>query len=83
MAQQEEKASGLFKLETWKEKEVKNSYPYPGKDKWEEFYLEGEKPKNLETNQLGKDSNNKADSEEKPAEITFKSLGEYKVQKKG
>jgi hypothetical protein len=82
MAQQEEKSTGLFKLETWKEKEIKNSYPYPGKDKWEEFYLEGEKPKNLETNQLGKDSNNKAESEEKPAEITFKSLGQYKVQKK-
>jgi hypothetical protein len=83
MAQQDEKLTGLFKLETWKEKDVKESYPYPGKDKWEEFYMQSEKPKNLESNKLGKDYNSKAESEEKPAEIEFKSLGEYKVQKKG
>jgi hypothetical protein len=82
MCQQDEKLTGLYKLEAWKEKEIKKSYPYPGKDKWEDFYLDSEKPKNLESNQVGKDYNSKAESEEKPATLTFKSLKEYKVQKK-
>jgi len=83
MAQQDEKLTGNYKLEGWKEKEIKNSYPYPGKEKWETFYLDSEKPNNYESNPRGKDFNSKADSEKEPPTLTFKSLGEYKVQKKG
>jgi hypothetical protein len=82
MVQQDEKLTGNYKLKTWKEKEIKNSYPYPGKDKWEEFYLDSEKPKNWESNPSGKDFSAKAKSEPEPPTLTFKTLGEYKVQKK-
>jgi hypothetical protein len=81
LPQQEDLLSGLYKLEEWKEKEINETLPYPGKDKFENFYLKSEKPKNLEPNKVGKDYNNKAKSESQPATIKLESLKQYKVQK--
>lgn len=81
MAQQEDLSTSLYSLQDWEEEEVNESLPYPGKDKFEQFYFKGEKPKNLETNPLGKDSSNKADAEPETGNITLASLKQYKVQK--
>jgi hypothetical protein len=64
----------------WEEKEVNGSLPYPGKDKFENFYLAAEAPQNLQVDSSGKSSSNKAKSENKPGKLTLKSLKEYKIQ---
>jgi hypothetical protein len=81
MAQQDDQLTGLYKLQAWEEKEINSSFPYPGKDKFDAFYLASEAPKNLQVDPSGKGSSSKAKSENKPGKITLKSLNEYKIQK--
>jgi hypothetical protein len=81
MAQQDDQLTGLYSLEAWEEKEINSSFPYPGKEKFDEFYLASEAPKNLQVDPSGKGSTSKAKSENKPGKITLKSLKEYKIQK--
>jgi hypothetical protein len=80
MAQQDDELTGLYSLSAWEEKEVNETLPFPGKDKFENFYMHGEAPKNLESNQTGDSYSNKAKSDTKPGKIELKSLKEYKVQ---
>lgn len=80
LAQQDDLLTNLYTLKEWKEKEVNESLPYPGKDLFESFYYSSEKPVNLEENKLGKDYSNKADPATKPAIIALDSLNKYKVQ---
>lgn len=79
--QQEDKLSNLYKLEEWKETEVNQSLPYPGKEKFEEFFFDAEKPKNLQKQPGGKDYVHKADPAASPATIKIASLQKFKVQK--
>lgn len=80
LAQQDDKLTSLYSLKDWEEKEINETYPYPGKEMFENFYISAEAPVNLEENPLGKDYSNKADSAEKPAKIKLESLLKYKVQ---
>ena len=80
LTQQDEKLTGNWSLTQWEEKEINETLPYPGKDLFENFLLDGDKPKNLEKNSLGQDGSNKAESGPSPASITLKSLkSDYKV----
>lgn len=79
IAQQDDLLTNLYELKEWEEKEINDSLPYPGKDLFENFYYSAEKPVNLESNTLGKDYSNKADSVNKSGEITLASLQTYKV----
>jgi hypothetical protein len=79
IAQQDDLLTNLYELKAWEEQEVNSSLPYPGKDLFENFYYSAEKPANLESNTLGKDYSNKADSVNKPGNITLASLQTYKV----
>jgi len=81
MAQQDDELTGLYSLSAWQEKEVNETLPFPGKDKFDNFYMHADSPKNLESNQTGKSYSNKAESETQPAKIELKSLKEYKIQK--
>jgi hypothetical protein len=81
LAQQDNLLTDLYKLEEWEEKEINETYPYPGKDLYEKFYYITEKPANLEKHPDDKDSYNKAKSEPKPTEIKLESLKKYKVLK--
>lgn len=80
MAQQDDLLTDIYHLKEWKEKEVNDTLPYPGKDLFDLFYYSVEKPVNLEDNEIGQDYSNKADSENKPAKIKLESLDKYKVQ---
>jgi hypothetical protein len=79
LAQQDDLLTQLYGLNPWEEKEINSSLPYPGKDLFENFYYSAEKPVNLESNDLGKDYSSKADSTNKPSNITLDSLKNYKV----
>jgi len=81
LAQQDDLLTNIYKLDAWKEAEVNDTLPYPGKDLFENFYYSSEKPVNLEKNNLGKDYSNKADSQPKAAGISLGSLNDYKTQK--
>jgi hypothetical protein len=81
LAQQDDLLTNIYSLDTWEEKEINNSMPYPGKDLFENFYYSAEKPVNLEKNDVGADYSNKADSSNSPAEISLASLNKYTVQK--
>jgi hypothetical protein len=80
LAQQDDLLTGSYSLKEWKEKLVNDTYPYPGKDLFEKCYYSSKAPVNLEANNAGKDYSSKADSSEKPAEISLESLNNYKVQ---
>jgi hypothetical protein len=80
MAQQDDLLTSSYNLSEWEEKEVNSTYPYPGKDLFENFYYSSEKPVNLEEKQVSKDYVNKSEAENKPAKITLESLTKYKVQ---
>lgn len=80
LAQQDDKMTGLYSLSTWEQKEINETLPFPGKDLFENFYLDAEKPENLEANSMGQDYSSKADSSSSPASVTLKSLKEYKIQ---
>lgn len=80
IAQQDDLLTGMYGYSVWTEKEVNSSLPFPGKDLFENFYYKAEKPVNLEPNPMGKDYSNKADSENKPSDLTLTSLNEYRVQ---
>ena len=79
LAQQEDLLTGVYSYSSWNETEVNSSLPYPGKDKFSSFYYKGEAPINLESNSLGTDYSNKADSKPNTGNITLSSLQEYKV----
>jgi hypothetical protein len=81
LAQQDDLLTSMYKLETWKEPEINNTLPYPGKSLFGNFYYSSEKPVNLEKNSLGKDYSNKADSQPQPANVSLGSLNDYKAQK--
>jgi hypothetical protein len=82
LTQQDEKLTGNWSLTKWEEVKINDTFPYPGDDLFENFLLDGDKPKNLEKNSLGKDYSNKAESKPTPPTITLKSLkSEYKVAK--
>jgi hypothetical protein len=80
MAQQDDKLTSIYNYSAWVEKEINESLPYPGKEKFDEFYLDADAPKNLEQNPSGKSYSSKAESEKTPAANQFKSLQEYKIQ---
>jgi hypothetical protein len=80
LAQQDDKMTGLYSLSTWEQTEINETLPFPGKEMFENFYLDAEKPENLEANSIGKDYSSKADSSPSPASVTLKSLKEYKIQ---
>lgn len=80
LAQQDDKLTSLYSLKDWEEKKINDTYPYPGKEMFENFYISSEAPVNLEENPLGKDYSNKADSSEKPAKIKLESLLKYQIQ---
>lgn len=81
IAQQNDEAFGFLSLKTWTEKEVEGTLPYPGKEKFESFYIKS-KLKNLKDS--GKDVYSKdSDSLDKQAEtIESASLNTYKVLEK-
>lgn len=81
MAQQDDKLTSLYGLSDWTEVEINGTLPYPGKDKFENFYMDGEKPVNLQPIPNGKSWCNKAESEKTPSAIALKSLQTYKIQK--
>jgi hypothetical protein len=81
LAQQDDLKTGNYSLETWEEKEINETYPYPGKEKGENFYLKPGELKNLETSQEGKDLSCKADAQSSPGQAEPKSMfKDYKVQ---
>lgn len=79
LAQQEDKLTGLYSLTVWEQEEINKSLPYPGKEMFENFFFDAEKPKNLESSTMGPDYANKAEAEPSPATITLKTLKEYKI----
>jgi hypothetical protein len=80
LAQQDDKLTGLYSLTDWSETEVNGTLPYPGKDKFENFYMDADKPVNLESNPNGKSFSSKAESEPKPCKLNLSSLNSYKIQ---
>jgi hypothetical protein len=80
LAQQDDRLTGLYSLTEWEEKKVNDTYPFPGADLFEKFYISTEEPVNLEQNDLGQDWSSKADSDSAPAEIKLDSLLKYKIQ---
>jgi hypothetical protein len=80
MAQQDDKLTSLYGLSEWAEKKINDTYPYPGADLFENFYISADAPVNLESNSLGQDYSNKADSDKTPASIQLDSLLSYKIQ---
>jgi hypothetical protein len=80
IAQQDDELTSLYNYTAWQEKEINNTLPYPGKDVFDNFYLHSDAPVNLESNQTGKSYSNKAKSDTSPAQLTLKSLMEYKIQ---
>lgn len=83
LAQQDDLVSNALKLETWTEKEVNETMPFPGKEKGEKYYFSPGKLTNLEKSPDDKDLINKADSKEKMEDKAKKVslFTEYKVQK--
>lgn len=79
MAQQDDKLTSLYGLQNWTETVINGTLPYPGKEKFENFYLDADKPKNYEPNQTGKSWNSKAESQSSPCSLTLKSLNQYKI----
>jgi hypothetical protein len=82
LAQQDTLLTNLYNLSEWDDTEINETRPYPGKELWENFYLNvKDPPKNLElTKKVGDDANNKASSENSPASLTLEALSKYKVQ---
>lgn len=80
LAQQDDLLTGMYSLEEWKEEEINETLPYPGKELYDNFYYSTEKPLNLEENSLGKDYSSKSDAAKEPAKINLESLNKYKVQ---
>lgn len=82
IAQQDDASFGFLNLSTWTEKEVETTLPFPGKDKFEQYYLKTDTLKNV------KKSNASEDYESKPydsitstgATLTLGSLNNYKVK---
>ena len=82
IAQQDDKAFSFLSLKEWTEVEVESTLPFPGKDKFEQYYMTYEL-KNLKTS-----SNDPKDYESKDYDalteqagtITFESLNNYKVR---
>jgi hypothetical protein len=80
LAQQDDLITELYSLEKWEESKINDTYPYPGVDLFENFYISSEEPANLEPNDLGSDLVNKSSPDTKPSKLTLDSLLEYKVQ---
>jgi hypothetical protein len=80
IAQQDSEASELYNLEEWEEKEINETYPFPGKELFEEFYCSSEGAVNLEKKAVSKDYTNMAEPANKPGKIKLDSLNKYKVQ---
>ena len=80
VAQQDDLLTGAYGLQEWEEKEINETYPYPGKELFENFYFSSDKPVNLEKKNVSEDYVNKAAPEKKPASIELKSLLKYKIQ---
>jgi hypothetical protein len=81
LAQQDDIVTDMYSLKEWKEQEVNESLPYPGKDFFEKFLFTTEALKNLEKNsEKSNDLIPKANSSNSPAQIKLESLNKYKVQ---
>lgn len=77
IAQQEDQTFSFLNLKVWEEKEEGGTLPFPGKDKFENFYVTGEL-KNLI--KKGQDSISKpVDALEFEAKLEKKSLKQYKI----
>lgn len=81
IAQQSDQAFSFLNLKEWTEKEVEGTLPYPGKDKFNSFYVTAEL-NNLQDN--GNDTESKAaDSlQSKGGTLSGSSLNSYKVLEK-
>lgn len=80
LTQQDDLLTGLWGLSEWQEKPVDDTWPYPGKSLFENFYKKADKPNNLEANNMGSDYSNKADSASSPPSISLQSLNSYKIK---
>lgn len=82
IAQQDDKAFGFLTLETWTEEEIESTLPFPGKEKFETYYL------TCELKNITKSSNDPQDYEskdydtlsEKAGSLQLESLNSYKVK---
>jgi hypothetical protein len=81
IAQQNDQTFGFLNLKEWKEKEVEGTLPYPGKDKFESFYVTAEL-KNLQNK--GNDLESKGSDNLTPDGTTLSvaSLNTYKILEK-
>jgi len=79
MAQQEELARDGQELLAWEEKQVNETYPYPGADLFKTAYYSCEKPENIKKEDDSSDLVAKADPVARPAKITLESLLDYKI----
>jgi hypothetical protein len=84
IAQQDDKAFGFLNLQAWTEEEEESTLPFPGKDKFEQYYMTYEL-KNLKTS-----SNDPKDYESKSYDslteqagtLQFESLNSYKIRER-
>lgn len=82
IAQQDSNAFGFLSLQTWTEEEEESTLPFPGKEKFEQYYMTCE-PKNIKTS-----SNDPKDYEskdydalsEQAGKLKFESLNSYKIR---
>lgn len=80
LSQQEDKTTGFYGLSAWTEQEVNGTLPFPGKDVFNNFYIDSDALKNLEKTGEYTDCTNKADPQQQPSNLQLKSLQQYKVQ---
>lgn len=84
LAQQDDKISNLYSLEVWREEEVNDSYPYPGKNLFDNFLMDAPLFTNLEKGESNlKDLKPKKELNPKAPEMKLTSLNEYRVNKFG
>lgn len=81
IAQQDDASFNFLSLGEWKEEEVESTLPYPGKDKFENFYLKAGTLKNVKKTDQGNDYESKETTgiENKGPTLELATLNQYKV----
>jgi hypothetical protein len=82
IAQQDDKAFGFLSLQTWTEEEEESTLPFPGKDKFEQYYMTYES-KNLKTSSSDPKDYESKDYDaltEQAGTLKFESLNTYKIR---
>lgn len=82
IAQQDDDSFGFLHLKEWSEKEVESTLPYPGKDKFEQFYLTTSTLQNVKKSNEGEDYESKSFNSMSSQGVTLnlESLNSYKVK---